>query len=222
MSIAQLAGSQWLTMEIDKLSIRIMWKGSQWLTHHNNFNDNNNNFQGLSDWLRELPHPRVHGVDHLPPVSQHHSHSKGLICFSNCSIHQNYDIEKTNDVNYLPPMSQHHFHFKGELKVFSKYMYDHWKGSATVAFLFVHMENVIVMIPGQGSVGSEGVARDDEGWGGEPGRASGDEEGQWEWEIFWNDLYWPVSFDGNEFCWIVIFTILAFNILNDCIFLETF
>ena len=84
MNIAQLAGSQWLTMEIDKLSIRIMWKGSQWSTHHNNFNDNNNNLQGLSDWLRELPHPRVHGVDHLPPVSQHHSHSKGLICF--CSV----------------------------------------------------------------------------------------------------------------------------------------
>ena len=89
-------------------------------------------------------------------------------------------------------------------------------------FSFVHMENVIVMIPGQGSVGDEGVARDDEGWGGEPGRASGDEEGQWEWEIFWNDLYWPVSFDGNEFCWIVIYAILAFNILNYCIFLETF
>ena len=121
-------------MEIDKLSIRIMWKGSQWLTHHNNFNDNNN-LQGLSDWLRELPHPRVHGVDHLPPVSQHHSHSKGLICFWNRSVHQNFVIEKTNEVNHLRPVSQHHFHFKGELKVFSKYMYDHWKGTATVAFL---------------------------------------------------------------------------------------
>ena len=70
-----------------------MWKGSQWLTHHNNFNDNNN-LQGLSDWLRELPHPRVHGVHHLPPVSQHHSHSKGLICFWNRSVHQNNDNEK--------------------------------------------------------------------------------------------------------------------------------